>query len=243
MADGTQKKAEAIAISIAPLTINQRLAAVMRDVQAIAKEKKNTQQNFNYRGIDDVYNMINPVLAKHGVFMSARIIEKSREERLAGAQGKTVLTFTSLRMSYTFHGEDGGEVSTEAEGEGFDSGDKSTNKAMAVAHKYALLQAFCIPTDKIDDPDAESFSEIQPRQQARRQEEAPPKPSADNGRPKHVVEAERILTALKGAKSRAELEDTYSRENEALEAIRSVSETTHDYLFNKVGDMRKNLPA
>ena len=37
-----------------------------------------------------------------------------------------------------------------------DSGDKSTNKAMAVAHKYALLQTFCIPTEEIKDPDHEA---------------------------------------------------------------------------------------
>jgi len=34
-----------------------------------------------------------------------------------------------------------------------DSGDKAANKAMAVAHKYALLQAFCIPTEDVKDPE------------------------------------------------------------------------------------------
>src|SRR5690606_6278200 len=54
-----------------------------------------------------------------------------------------------------FHATDGSSVSTEVEGEGMDSGDKSSNKAMAVAHKYAILQAFCIPTEDMPDPDAE----------------------------------------------------------------------------------------
>ncbi len=36
-----------------------------------------------------------------------------------------------------------------------DSGDKATNKAMAVAFKYACFQTFCIPTESLmDDPDA-----------------------------------------------------------------------------------------
>jgi hypothetical protein len=139
--------------------INARMVAVMRDLGAIGKDKKNEAQGFKYRGIDDVYNAINPILAKHGVFMAAEIVSKSREERVSikeyqGNKKESVLAFTCLRMRYRFVAEDGSYVETEAEGEGMDSGDKSSNKAMAVAHKYALLQAFCIPTQDLDDPDA-----------------------------------------------------------------------------------------
>ena len=34
-----------------------------------------------------------------------------------------------------------------------DSGDKSSNKAMAAAMKYAICQILCIPTKDIEDPD------------------------------------------------------------------------------------------
>lgn len=38
-----------------------------------------------------------------------------------------------------------------------DSGDKATNKAMAIAFKYACFQTFCIPTEELmDDPDKDS---------------------------------------------------------------------------------------
>ena len=131
-----------------------RMVSILGDLDAIGKNSKNQAQGFNYRGIDDVYNAINPLLAKHGVFMTAQVIGKTREER-TNAKG-TVLAFTCLHMRYHFHGEDGSSLATEAEGEGMDSGDKSSNKAMAVAHKYALLQAFCIPTKDLDDPDKDS---------------------------------------------------------------------------------------
>lgn len=134
--------------------IHKRMIAVMRELGAIGKDKKNESQGFKYRGIDDVYNAINPILAKHGVYMTAQIMAKTREER-TNAKG-TVLAFTCLRMRYTFRAEDGTSVDTEAEGEGMDSGDKSSNKSMAVGHKYALLQAFCIPTMDLVDPDAET---------------------------------------------------------------------------------------
>lgn len=41
-------------------------------------------------------------------------------------------------------------------GEGMDSGDKASNKALAVAFKYACFQVFCIPTEEMKDPDEES---------------------------------------------------------------------------------------
>lgn len=141
-------------VKIAAGGIHTRMVEILRDLDAIGKDQRNTQQNFQYRGIDQVYNAINPLLAKHGVFMTAEVLGKTREERQSKTGG--VLAFTCLRMRYHFHATDGTSVMTEAEGEGMDSGDKSSNKAMAVAHKYALLQAFCVPTKDLDDPDATS---------------------------------------------------------------------------------------
>jgi hypothetical protein len=154
-----------------PGSIYGAMVAVMRDMTAITKGKKNQQQGFMYRGIDDVYNVVSPLLAKHGIFMTAEIVEKAREERASKAGG--VLAFVTLRMRYTFFADDGSGVSCVVEGEGMDSGDKATNKAMAIAHKYALLQTFCIPTEQAIDPDAESH-EIARRPPAAAPPPAPP---------------------------------------------------------------------
>lgn len=140
--------------------IFRQMSAVMSEITAIGKSGWNEKQKFKFRGIDQVYNAINPLLAKHHIFMTASVLDKSREERQSSSGG--VLAFTTLRMRYRFCAEDGSFVETEAEGEGMDSGDKSSNKAMAVAHKYAILQAFCIPTEDVDDPDKDS-PEVGPR--------------------------------------------------------------------------------
>lgn len=137
-----------------PGAIHGKMAAILKDMDAIGKDSENKQQGFKYRGIDDVYNVINPILAKHAVFMTAQVVGKTREERPSKNGG--VLAFTSLHMRYRFYAEDGSFVETEAEGEGMDSGDKSSNKAMAIAHKYAILQAFCVPTKDLVDPDSET---------------------------------------------------------------------------------------
>jgi len=61
--------------------IYKALASILGEIGSIGKDKKNTQQHFQYRGIDDVYNTLNPIMAKHKVFMTPEVIEKTREER------------------------------------------------------------------------------------------------------------------------------------------------------------------
>ncbi len=141
--------------------IFKSMSAILGDLVAIEKGKTNASQGFKYRGIDDVYNALHPLLAKHKVFCTPEVLEKSRDERTN--QKGTVLAFTCLRVKYTFWAEDGSSVSCTVEGEGMDSGDKSSNKAMAIAHKYAFLQTFCIPTEDLIDPDAEVHQVTAPK--------------------------------------------------------------------------------
>lgn len=136
------------------MNIHQSLAAILAEVDAIGKNRMNTQQNFMFRGIDDVYNTIHPILAKHGVFTVPTVISERSEERQSKTGGN--LIYRILTVRYTFYAADGSCVEAVVIGEGMDSGDKAANKAMAVAHKYALLQVLCIPTEDMIDPDSES---------------------------------------------------------------------------------------
>lgn len=154
------------------MTIHKAMIGIMRDVDAIGKDRKNPQQGFMYRGIDDFMNALHPVMSKHGVFMTSEILSKAREERTTAKGG--VLIYTMLRMRFTFHAEDGSSVHTEAEGEGMDSGDKSANKAMSIAQKYALAQTFLVPTEDLAEPDADSH-EVAPAARTRPPESAPQK--------------------------------------------------------------------
>jgi tryptophan 2,3-dioxygenase len=136
-----------------------RMAAVMAAIGHIGKDKRNTQgQGFNYRGIDDVYNAIHNAMAQHQVFCTMDVLDhKAIERQFKNSSGYQV--YTTVR--YTFHAPDGSSVSSTVIGEAMDSGDKATNKTYAIAHKYALLQAFMIPTE-MPDPDAEVY-ELQRR--------------------------------------------------------------------------------
>ena len=47
------------------MNIFQSITKIMEEVPAIGKNKKNIQQNFMFRGIDDVMNTFQPLLAKY----------------------------------------------------------------------------------------------------------------------------------------------------------------------------------
>lgn len=134
--------------------IYKAIPCIMGEIDAVGKNKKNTQQGFMYRGIDDVMNAINPALVKHSVFIIPEVLEQSREERQT-ARGASLI-YSVCKMKFRFCADDGSYIEAVTIGEGMDSGDKATNKAMAVAFKYACFQVFCIPTEEIEDPDVET---------------------------------------------------------------------------------------
>ena len=151
------------------------IAQAMRKVGAIGKDSKNAQQGFMYRGIDAVYNALNPVMAELGLFITPEILEQRREERTT--KNGTALNYSILTIKYTVYAPDGSNVSCVVIGEGMDSGDKASNKAMSVAMKYAMFQLFFIPTEAVD-PDAEVHTDVLPKTPARRTEPAQKAPVA-----------------------------------------------------------------
>lgn len=131
------------------------ICGVMEDVGAVGKGDYNKQQGFKYRGIDAVMNALNPAMIKHKIFCTPEVLEQAREERATKNGGN--LIYSVCRMRYRFYTTDGSSVEAIVVGEGMDSGDKATNKAMAVAFKYACFQTFCIPTENLmDDTDRET---------------------------------------------------------------------------------------
>lgn len=150
------------------------ISAAMADINPVGKGKYNQKQGFKYRGIDDVMNALYPVLTRHGLFLVPEVLDHSREERATKSSGN--LIYSILKMRYTLYATDGSSVSAVVIGEGMDIADKSSNKAMAVAMKYALFQLFCIPTEEMgnDDPDGHSPGESFPAKANQPYEQQPP---------------------------------------------------------------------
>lgn len=119
------------------------MSAAMADIGAVGKEKRNQQQGFMYRGIDDVMNALYPVLSAHGLFIAPEVLEHTREERKTAKGGN--LIYSIMKVRYTVYAEDGSSVSATVIGEGMDSADKSSNKAMACRHEIRALSALLHP--------------------------------------------------------------------------------------------------
>lgn len=150
------------------MNIYESITKIMEDVPIIKKGQTNKQQGFKFRGIDDVMNALQPLLAKNKVFIVPEILEQIREERTTSKGGN--LIYSICKIKYKFFAEDGSSIEAITIGEGMDSGDKATNKAMAIAMKYALFQVFCIPTEEMKDLDSETPEESK-KKNAENQEE------------------------------------------------------------------------
>lgn len=140
------------------MEIHKKLNAINAQIEGVKKDKKNQQQGFMYRGIDQFMNSLHPLFAKHGVIVTHEILNAFREER-TNARG-TVLIWSIIDYKFMFAAEDGSSVSTQARGEAMDSGDKGSNKTLSIALKYALMTLFLIPTEDIAEPDAETHELI-----------------------------------------------------------------------------------
>jgi hypothetical protein len=138
--------------------IFEAISNIMAEIRPIGKNKDNKQQGFKYRGVDEVMNTLQPALVKHKVFIVPEILEQTREEKTT--KTGSVLIYSICKIRFTFYADDGSSISSIVIGEGMDSGDKSTNKAMAIAFKYACFQVFCIPTEEMKDPDRNSPPEL-----------------------------------------------------------------------------------
>jgi len=132
--------------------------------EGITKDRENAQQGFMYRGIDEVYNALSPLLAKHGLCILPRMLARQCDERQSSKGG--ALFYVTVEAEFDFVcAADGSRHIVRTFGEAMDIADKATNKAMSAAYKYAAFQAFAIPTEGDNDADG-TTPEVTPRQAA-----------------------------------------------------------------------------
>lgn len=136
------------------MKVYQAIAAVAGEMSknGISKDRKNQQQGYQFRGIDDVYNVLAPMLAAHNLVILPRMMSREVVERQTQKGG--ALFYVTVEAEFDFvSAEDASKHTVRTFGEAMDSADKATNKAMSAAYKYAAFQTFCIPTEGDNDAD------------------------------------------------------------------------------------------
>lgn len=139
--------------------VYQLIAAVAGELsqEGISKDRKNMQQGYQFRGIDDVYNALSPIMSKHGLVILPRILSRIVTERISAKGGAIFSVAVEAEFDFV-SSHDNSMHTVRTFGEAMDSADKATNKAMSAAYKYAAFQAFCIPTEGDNDADSQTHN-------------------------------------------------------------------------------------
>lgn len=154
-------------------TIYQRMASILDELPAIGKTQRNTQQDFMFRGHDDVLNALTPLLAKHGVVIMPSVLDRTTAQRTT--RQNSIMYEVNLHIEYTCFGAAGDSIAGSAWGEGTDMGDKATMKAGTMAFKAFLNQTFAINTEEGAKHDADKTTMEETVREAERPRILPPR--------------------------------------------------------------------
>jgi ERF superfamily len=136
-------------------TIDDIIARVAAEIAKVGVGKTGTaakeQGGYKFRQVVDVLNVVGPIMAAHGLSTTVEFRDRVAERiTTKSGGGMTSVTVTGA-FTYRWRGE---TRTTTTIGEGFDAGDKATNKAMSAAAKYAHGLTFNIPFVGLVDSEA-----------------------------------------------------------------------------------------
>jgi hypothetical protein len=140
------------------------------------KKQRGANLNYTYAGEAALISALRPEMVENGIFCHVAEIRDIVTREYTTGNGKAMVNVTLQGTVRFYHAPSGTYIDVVSCGEGSDTGDKATNKAMTGMYKYALRQTFCIETG--DDPDKERSQERQPARQ-----DAAPQPPATTGNP------------------------------------------------------------
>lgn len=182
--------------------VHQSIAEAMRLVRAVGKWGTNKDQNYRFRSIDDFMTALNPAMAKAGVHIVPTVLQRIIDDTHT-TRGGSIMRWVDVEMRFRIFGPAGDFVDVTTWGEARDSADKGTNKAMTGAFKYAIMQAFMVPTQDLEDAD-QSSPEAEPAQVVR-QEARAERRQAERQQAPRVADGVQIAAALKAATTKTDM--------------------------------------
>jgi hypothetical protein len=133
-------------------SLAEAMSRVMERVSYVQKDKQMTGGgSYRYASVENVIAALRPEMVKEQLILIPVGVDPLTLEVFEGKSGSRQ---NRTQVKYTFdlmHGPSGQTKPVVVIGEGMDVGDKSSNKAMTSARKYALVMAFNLETGT--DPD------------------------------------------------------------------------------------------
>lgn len=153
------------------LNIYQRLLKITDELKTVEKNlnvQVTKTNSYKAVGERDVLDAVKPLEVKYGVYSYAydrKVIDSgelvsSRKDYQTGEYHDIKQLYLRLEVTYRFINVDNPNeyIDIKTYGDGIDTGDKATGKAMTYADKYALLKAYKISTG--EDPDQEASGDL-----------------------------------------------------------------------------------
>ena len=136
-----------------PLNVYQALAWVQSEINAVHKTTKQGGPKWAFRGIDDVYNALHPLLGQAGLMISGQAETFHTEDHYwsKGGDRQKVEAKAVMMIRFRVFASDGSKLPKGlcpvVPAEGIDSGDKGVGKAWSYGYKTAISSLFSLPTD------------------------------------------------------------------------------------------------
>jgi hypothetical protein len=165
--------------------IHAAIMAVMAEIGAIEKTKRNEQQNFMFRGIGDAMAACQPLFVKHGLYLRPLTVRVDDTKENLDRDGKPRGTHSRQIIVYRATcAADGSYVDSEVTGEAIDFADKCSGKVASISFKTLIFQMFCIPDHNPESdsdgqsPGVEGDGKQEPKQKPKQEPKQEPKPVA-----------------------------------------------------------------
>lgn len=152
------------------LNIYQRMAKATDEIKRVAKNLNVGTGKSQYKAVGeaDILDAVKPIEYKYGIYsypfnrtiIDNQILETVSIDYQTKQPVKKRSMFLRIETVYRFVNTDNPQDYMEitSYGDGLDSGDKATGKAMTYCDKYALMKAYKISTG--DDPDQDNDTQL-----------------------------------------------------------------------------------
>lgn len=146
--------------------ILKSLLEIQREIHTsgIGKTRRNKEQNFDFRGIDDALRAFAPLFTTHGVLCAPKFHDIVTSQRATKSGGATYNVQVQGTFTFTCVEDNSIYVVGPVYGEANDGQDKAISKAESVAFRQMLFIAFAVPHEPVigGDPDASGYDEDEP---------------------------------------------------------------------------------
>lgn len=134
------------------ISLGQKILDIQANVPNVKKRGRNREHNYNFLQIEDAVTAVNKMLSARGLIMTQNL---QSWETVPHTGGKGYIA--KVVLNWTIEDVETKEMRTyTVPGEGYDTTDKGTPKAITASRKQAIITIFNLPVG--DNPEAHGYA-------------------------------------------------------------------------------------